>query len=290
MATVFAFMNLKGGVGKTVLTANIAREIVAQKPKDILLVDLDPQCSLSYLFDEWKDIARLEGKKTALEAIFPENGGPADLLKHTKNIYTDTSLFRRGKKGKIDLIRGSMEIYKVIATSGANERQHCIQSFRAFIEEASKQYDYIVVDTNPSTNIATLCALAACDVVVAPMKMDIFSVRGIVMLQEIFGDEYECLKKESKKIIGVWNMMDKKLRQTNVVSSIERSLHDANKDVFGMTVGPRIYETSYLHYREEKGFIHDFSRIRRRDFFNRAKKELSGVCTELLQRVEHAHA
>src|SRR5438067_653290 len=123
MGIVFAFMNLKGGVGKTVLTANIAREIVAQRATDILLVDLDPQCSLSYLFGEWSQIARLEGKKTALEAIFPENGGPKDLLGYKKNLYTETSLFRRGKKGKIDLINGSMEIYKVIATSGANERQ-----------------------------------------------------------------------------------------------------------------------------------------------------------------------
>ena len=39
----FAFMNLKGGVGKTVLTANIAREIVHRHNKKILLVDLDPQ-------------------------------------------------------------------------------------------------------------------------------------------------------------------------------------------------------------------------------------------------------
>ena len=122
------------------------------------------------------------------------------------------------------------------------------------------------------------------------MKMDIFSVRGIVMLQEIFGDEYECLSKQSTKIVGVWNMMDKKLRQTNAISAIERSLFEANKDIFSMTVGPRIYETSYLHYREEKGFIHDFSRVKRRDFFNRARKELSSVCAEVLQRVELAHA
>src|SRR5262249_9860221 len=150
---------------------------------------------------------------------------------------------------------------------------HCIQSFKSFIKEATKVYDYVVVDTNPSTNIGTQCALAACDFVVAPMKMDIFSVRGIVMLQEVFGDDYECLQKGAKRIIGVWNMMDPKLRGTSRLSALERSLYDANKDIFGMTVGPRIYESGYLHYRQEKGFVHDFGMIRRRDFFNRTKKE-----------------
>jgi len=60
-----ALSNLKGGVGKTVLTANIAREIARQHNNKILPVDLDPQCSLSYLFAEPIDIDKMAKEKTA---------------------------------------------------------------------------------------------------------------------------------------------------------------------------------------------------------------------------------
>jgi hypothetical protein len=110
------------------------------------------------------------------------------------------------------------------------------------------------------------------------------------MLQEIFGEEYDCVSDESKKIIGIWNMMDKKLRHTNVTSSTERSLFNRNSKLFDSVIGPRMYETSYLKYREQKGFLHDFGRIARRDFFDRARGELREVCAELLQRVERASA
>lgn len=290
MCTVFAFMNLKGGVGKTVLAANLAREIAAQRAKRILLVDLDPQCSLSYLFDEADKIAKLEKRTTALETIWP-TGERANLLENPRILYEDKAgLFNKGPKGKIEFIPGSMEIYKVITNAGVNVRQQCIQNFRDFVRDAATRYDYIVVDTNPSTNIGSLCALAAADFVVAPMKMDIFSVQGIIMLEEIFGDEFECVKLAAKRVIGVWNMMDAKLRGTNTTSAIEKSLHSANKSLFAASIGTRIYETGYLKYRDHKGFIHEFSRIQRRDFFNRTRGELTNVCKELLQRVEQPRA
>lgn len=287
MATVLAFMNLKGGVGKTVLAANLAREIATKDrrdPKDVLLIDLDPQCSLSYLFSNNDEVARLERHQTALEAMWPENGGPVELLKHRKNLFSPTGMFRRSSKGKVDLIRGSMDIYKIIANGGANIKGHCLQNFKAFVEAVSSNYDFIIIDTNPSTNIASLCGLAAANFVVAPMKLDMFSVLGILMLQEIFASEYPHLNAESKRLIGVWNVVDRKLRHSPGTSPLERSLHQVSPEIFATAVGSRIYETSYLHYRERSGFIHNFTGVRV-DFLRQAVRDLSNVCNELLQRV-----
>ena len=50
MATVYAFMNSKGGVGKTTLAANIGNEIAEIAKTDVLLVDTDPQCNLTQIF------------------------------------------------------------------------------------------------------------------------------------------------------------------------------------------------------------------------------------------------
>ena len=55
MSTV-AIINYKGGVGKTTLTANIGAEL-ALRGRRVLLIDLDPQASLTFSFyrpDEWQ--------------------------------------------------------------------------------------------------------------------------------------------------------------------------------------------------------------------------------------------
>ena len=218
----FAFMNLKGGVGKTVLTANIAREIVRQHNKKILLVDLDPQCSLSYLFAEPAEIDQMAKEGTAHETLYPEGKTRETLLDQARNIYKDSRLLGRPRAAKIDLVFGSIEIYRIIAHSGANEREYCIQNFKAFMEAARKRYDFVFVDTNPSTNIATMCALDACEYIIAPMTMDIFSVRGILMLKDIFSDRFIWLREHPGRIIGIWNMVASRLRHTDQLSTAER--------------------------------------------------------------------
>jgi chromosome partitioning protein len=50
MGTVYAFMNSKGGVGKTTLAANIGNEIAEITQTNVLLIDTDPQCNLTQIF------------------------------------------------------------------------------------------------------------------------------------------------------------------------------------------------------------------------------------------------
>ena len=153
--------------------------------------------------------------------------------------------------------------------------------------EARKQYDFVFVDTNPSTNIATMCALDTCDYIIAPMTMDIFSVRGIPMLKDIFSDRFIWLRDNPGRIIGIWNMVASRLRHTDRLSMAERTLQEKSADIFRTALANRIYETDYLHYEGRKrGFLHDRQGIARIDLFNNAKKDLTRVCTELFQRVE----
>ena len=54
---IISVINYKGGVGKTTLTANLASEL-AFRGKKVLMIDLDPQASLTFSFikpEEWKD-------------------------------------------------------------------------------------------------------------------------------------------------------------------------------------------------------------------------------------------
>lgn len=54
---IISVINYKGGVGKTTLTTNIAGDL-AQLGYKVLMIDLDPQASLTFSFlkpDEWKE-------------------------------------------------------------------------------------------------------------------------------------------------------------------------------------------------------------------------------------------
>jgi Mrp family chromosome partitioning ATPase len=60
----WATMNLKGGVGKTTLTANICRAICDIAPLKILIVDTDPQCSLTLVFRTEGQVDQIPEHKT----------------------------------------------------------------------------------------------------------------------------------------------------------------------------------------------------------------------------------
>src|SRR5205814_5729609 len=82
MPPVVSIINYKGGVGKTTLTANIGAEL-ARRGRRVLLVDLDPQASLSFSFYrpvEW--VEQLAESRTVLQWFASYNGtGDADPLR-----------------------------------------------------------------------------------------------------------------------------------------------------------------------------------------------------------------
>jgi chromosome partitioning protein len=291
MALVFAFMNLKGGVGKTVLAGNLAREFVVHVKTKILLVDLDPQCSLSHMLLEDDVFSELAPEVTSYEALWAQRKDPAQLIDEDVHVvHVDRSVLLGNTGAQIDLLPGSMQIYDIIANAGAADQGYCKQNFAEFIREAKKRYDYIFVDTNPSINVANLSALGASDFIVAPITMDVFAARGILMLRRIFQRDFTYLN-DPMKIIGIWNQVDPNLRRTHRQSPAERRLFEKSPEAFELALTNRIYDSGYLDYRgSRRGFFHDISVIHRSDYFNRAKRDFRKVCEEVFRRTGIHHA
>ena len=267
MSIVFAYMNLKGGVGKTVLAANMAREFVMKVKKKVLLVDLDPQCSLSHLLLTEEEFSELPRQNTTHEALWSELEDPVSLLKQdVRVVFLDRTFFQRETGAQIDLLPGSMEIYNIIASGGAADSEFCVESFRHFIAEARKLYDYVFIDTNPSTNIATLCALNVADYIISPITMDIFAARGVLMIRKLFAERFRYLD-DNAKVIGIWNMVDSRLRSSSRTSPAEEILFKKSPAAFELALTNRIYDSGYLDYRgKRKGFI-----VRRQDLADRLR-------------------
>jgi hypothetical protein len=93
LAPVFAFLNMKGGVGKTTLAANIAGTWNEAHRKAVLMIDLDPQANLSnLLMDSERYSQRIENDQTVISCFEPSlaSGAPASPRDVFRSIATST--------------------------------------------------------------------------------------------------------------------------------------------------------------------------------------------------------
>ena len=153
---VITVTNQKGGTGKTSTTLFMAYGIARQN-KNILVIDLDQQADSSFSFHVPYD----EGKTTF--QLLTGNATLPDIIVHA----TD----------KIDLAPASPDLSQLdLLLAGKLDPQFILKDSLKAIDD---KYDYIIIDTPPSLNMAVLNALAASDTVVVPTQADLYSLKGL---------------------------------------------------------------------------------------------------------------
>ena len=191
-----SFINYKGGVGKTTLTANIAAEL-AFRGRRVLLVDLDPQTNLTLSFIDLDTWRQLDSQGRTIKHWYDEFLD-ADLDEPLRDlIITPTRVNNKlrslNSTGHIDLISSHLELINLdmeLATRyGGNSERTIRSSFlRLFsrlkrgLEEVRDEYDLVLIDCPPNFNIVTQNAIIASDMYLVPAKADFLSTLGIDQL------------------------------------------------------------------------------------------------------------
>jgi len=173
-AAIIALCNQKGGVGKTTSTINLGAALV-ETGRDVLLVDFDPQGSLSiglgvnpHMLDRSVyDLLIPRGTITADQVIVHSDIAGLDIL-----------------PANIDLSAAEVQLVSEVARE---------QTLTRVLAPLTKKYDIIMIDCAPSLGLLTINALTAAAYVIVPLECEFFALRGVALLTDTIAKVQERL-------------------------------------------------------------------------------------------------
>lgn len=203
---IISVINQKGGVGKTTTTANLAYALGKNGYK-ILAVDFDQQASLTNYLNYGLDGENYYSVYELLLKIFREIDPEEDTYLAETSLeeliddiivrptYITRKMIEENGKKKVvdvqeefgfDLLPSSIELADFeLELSQSSEFRKKAYYLNALIKKiiACKEYDYILIDCNPSLGVLTINAvIAGIDGTIIPTNLDLMSTRGIKSL------------------------------------------------------------------------------------------------------------
>ncbi len=158
MSRILAIANIKGGVGKTTTTANLAAAVV-ERGRKVLAVDLDPQASLTLSVGLQPEQLSL----TIRDALTLTAKPVSELLQTTR--------------AQFDIVPANHDLRAIERELEAGRIR--VFALRDVLEPLRLRYDYILLDCPASAGIFTGNALAAANEVIIPFPPDYLGLQAV---------------------------------------------------------------------------------------------------------------
>ncbi|MBW4536568.1 MAG: ParA family protein [Pleurocapsa minor HA4230-MV1] len=195
MGTIISTVNMKGGVGKTTLTVNLATCLAQKHKKRVLVLDLDSQISATLSLLSPHDFAKLRKKKHTLSYLLENAIDPNPWSKlNIDDIIVPQICGIHG----LELLPGDIELYDEYQVSEMLHQQAIAKNeqefqkvwddfervlIRQILEPVIDYYDFIILDCAPGYNLLTRSGLAASDFYLLPARPEPLSLVGIQLLE-----------------------------------------------------------------------------------------------------------
>ena len=238
--TVIAVVNQKGGTAKTTTVENLGIGL-AREGKKVLLVDTDPQGSLT--------ISLGYPKPDELDVTL------YDLLNSTIN-EADIP-YREGvlhQPEGIDLIPANISLAGLeVALVNTMNRERILKQF---LEPIKGNYDYVLLDCMPSLGMLTVNALAASDAALVPVQANYLSAKGLEQLLQTISKVKRQINPKLRIEGILLTMVDGRTNYGREISSLIRDTYGGHIKIFSSEI-PRSVRAAEISAEGKSICLHD---------------------------------
>ncbi len=222
-----AFGTLKGGTGKTTVAFNIGG-ILAEEHK-VLFIDVDPQSNLS-------DNAGVDTT---------DQTGPTirDVFEDPTHVKAETVITKEPmwQLPNLDIISGHIRLtateFQLVSKAG---RERVLQKWIERNKDVLGEYDYIIMDTNPSMGVVNQNAFMAADEIILVSDVSKKAIQGAQLFAYLWGEVCENMDIADKTSALVLNNCDKRIGLTRNIMEYYQEDDDFGKLILENIIPSRV--------------------------------------------------
>ena len=238
--TVTAVVNQKGGTGKTTTCENLGIGL-AMEGKKVLLVDTDPQASLTI----------------SLGYPMPDRISPtlSDLM---KKIVSDQPIesgegILHHPEG-VDLVPANIELAGMeVSLVNVMSREYVLKQY---LDSVKREYDFILLDCMPSLGMLTINALAAADNVIIPVQAQYLPAKGLEQLLQTVNKVKRQINPKLRIEGILLTMVDGRTNYAKDISALIRENYGGKLKVYQTDI-PRSVRAEEISAEGKSIFRHD---------------------------------